>query len=79
MYGLIQTAFRSTQFGCAPEIIIQRPDFRLAAGSTVRRMKQNKDAVWSLVLLLVTGVRAELKYSYSYDITLYVYTTAVCT
>ena len=31
-------------------------------------MKQNKDAVWSLVLLLVTGVRADPKYSYSYDI-----------
>ena len=30
--------------------------------------KQNKDAVWSLVLLLVTGVRADPKYSYSYDI-----------
>ena len=29
-------------------------------------MKQNKDAVWSLVLLLVTGVRADPKYSYSY-------------
>ena len=25
-------------------------------------MKQNKDAVWSLVLLLVTGVRADPKY-----------------
>jgi len=34
----------------------------------VRCMKQNKDAVWSLVLLLVTGVRADPKYSYSYDI-----------
>ena len=53
--------FRPTQFGGAPEIIIQRPDFRLAAGSTVRRMKQNKDAVWSLVLLLVTGVRSDPK------------------
>ena len=31
-------------------------------------MKQNKDAVWSLVLLLVTGVRADPKYSYAYDI-----------
>ena len=31
-------------------------------------MKQNKDAVWSIVLLLVTGVRADPKYSYSYDI-----------
>ena len=31
-------------------------------------MKQNKDAVWSLVLLLVTGVRANPKYSYFYDI-----------
>ena len=31
-------------------------------------MKQNKDAVWSLVLLLGTGVRADPKYSYSYDI-----------
>ena len=31
-------------------------------------MKQNKDAVWSLVLLLVTAVRADPKYSYSYDI-----------
>ena len=31
-------------------------------------MKQNKDAVWSLVLLLVAGVRADPKYSYSYDI-----------
>ena len=30
-------------------------------------VKQNKDAVWSLVLL-VTGVRADPKYSYSYDI-----------
>ena len=30
----------------------------------VRCMKQNKDAVWSLVLLLVTGVRADPKYSY---------------
>ena len=34
----------------------------------MRCMKQNKDAVWSLVLLLVTGVRADPKYSYSYDI-----------
>ena len=34
----------------------------------VRCLKQNKDAVWSLVLLLVTGVRADPKYSYSYDI-----------
>ena len=30
-------------------------------------MKQN-NAVWSLVLLLVTGVRGDPKYSYSYDI-----------
>ena len=29
-------------------------------------MKQNKDAVWSLVRFLVTGVRADPKYSYSY-------------
>ena len=34
----------------------------------VRCMKQNRDAVWSLLLLLVTGVRADPKYSYSYDI-----------
>ena len=34
----------------------------------VRCMTQNKDAVWSLVLLLVSGVRADPKYSYSYDI-----------
>ena len=34
----------------------------------LRCMKQNKDAVWSLVLLLVNGVRADPKYSYSYDI-----------
>ena len=32
----------------------------------VRCMKQNKDAVWSLALLLVTGVRADPKHSYSY-------------
>ena len=32
----------------------------------VRCMKQSKDAVWSLVLLLVTGVRADPMYSYSY-------------
>ena len=39
----------------------------------VRCMKQNKDAVWSLVLLLVTGVRADPKYSYScYIIGMYV-------
>ena len=31
-------------------------------------MRQNKDAVWSLLLLLVAGVRADPKYSYSYDI-----------
>ena len=31
-------------------------------------VKQNKDAVWSLVLLLVAGVCADPKYSYSYDI-----------
>ena len=36
----------------------------------VRCMKQNKDAVWSLVLVLVTGVRADQKYSYSHDIIL---------
>ena len=30
-------------------------------------MNQNKDAVWYLVLLLVTGVRADPKYSYLYD------------
>ena len=29
----------------------------------VRCMKRNKDAVWSLVLLLDTGVRADPKYS----------------
>ena len=34
----------------------------------VRCMKQNKDAVRSLVLLLVTGVRADPKYSQSYYI-----------
>ena len=34
----------------------------------VRCMKQNEDAVWSLVLLLVTGVRADPKYSYSYGV-----------
>ena len=28
----------------------------------------NKDAVWSLVLLLVTGVRADPNHSHSYDI-----------
>ena len=33
-------------------------------------MKQNKDTVRSLVLLLVTGVRSDPKYSYSYDIVL---------
>ena len=31
-------------------------------------MKQNKDAVWCLVLLLVSGVRSDPKYSYSNDI-----------
>ena len=31
-------------------------------------MKQNKDTVWSLLLLLVTGVRADPKYSYSHMI-----------
>ena len=31
-------------------------------------MKQNKDVVWSLVLLLIAGVRADPKYSCSYDI-----------
>ena len=31
-------------------------------------MKRNQDAEWSLVLLLVTGVRADPKYSYAYDI-----------
>ena len=31
-------------------------------------MKQDKDAVWSLVPPLVTGVRPDPKYSYSYDI-----------
>ena len=34
----------------------------------VRCMKQDKNAVWPIVLLLVTGVRADPKYSYSYDI-----------
>ena len=34
----------------------------------VRCMKQNKDTVWSLLLLLVTGVRADPKYSYSHMI-----------
>ena len=34
----------------------------------VRCMKQNKDTVWSLLLLLVTGVRDDPKYSYSYGI-----------
>ena len=34
----------------------------------VRCKKQNKDAVLFLVLLLVTGARADPKYSYSYDI-----------
>ena len=32
----------------------------------VRCTKLNKDAVWSLVQLLVTGVRADPKYSYSH-------------
>ena len=32
-------------------------------------MKQNNDAVWYLVLLLVIGVHADPKYSYSYGIT----------
>ena len=31
-------------------------------------MEQNKDAAWSLVLFLVTGARADAKYSYLYDI-----------
>ena len=31
-------------------------------------MRQSKYAVWSLVLLLVTGVRADPKYSYLYEI-----------
>ena len=31
-------------------------------------MEQNKDAVWYLALRLLTGVRAEPKYSYSHDI-----------
>ena len=31
-------------------------------------LKQNKDAVWCIVLRLATGVRADPKYSYSYDI-----------
>ena len=30
------------------------------------KQKQNKDAVWSLVLLLVTGVRADPNYSNCY-------------
>ena len=37
------------------------------SSSYVVHMKQNKDAVWSLVLLSVPGVRADPKYSYSYD------------
>ena len=32
----------------------------------VRCVNQNKDTVWSVVLLLVTGVCADPKYSYSY-------------
>ena len=32
----------------------------------VHCMKQNKDEVWSLVLLLVAGVLADATYSYSY-------------
>ena len=45
----------------------------------VRCIKQNKDAVWSLVfiLLLVTGVRADPKHSYSYDI-IYLYVREDC-
>ena len=31
-------------------------------------MKQKENAVWSLVLFLVTGVRADSKNSYYYDI-----------
>ena len=34
----------------------------------VRCLKQNKDAVWSLLLLLVTAVRTDPKYSHSHDI-----------
>ena len=38
-------------------------------------MKKNRDAVWSLVLL-VTGVRVDPKYSYSHDI-VYMYVRIV--
>ena len=34
----------------------------------VRCTRQKKDAVWSLVLLLATGVRADRTYSYAYAI-----------
>ena len=45
----------------------------------VRCMKQNKDTVWSLVLLLVPGVLADPKYSYScYIICMYVRIVNVC-
>ena len=40
-------------------------------------MKQNKDAVWYLVLLWVAGVRADPKFSYSYDIILCMYVRMV--
>ena len=31
-------------------------------------MKPNKDAMWSLVIVLITGVGAAPRYSFSYDI-----------
>ena len=68
MYGFsIEIVIVQKNFSCKIEEFIETHLCKLR-GILRSCMKQNKDAVWSLVLLLVAGVRADPKYSYSYDI-----------
>ena len=67
MYGFSRNYYKIKNVSCEIEDFIETHLCKLR-GILRSCMKQNKDAVWSLVLLLVTGVRADPKYSYSYDI-----------
>ena len=77
MYGFSSNYYKVKNVSCEIENFIETHLCKLR-GILRSCMKQNKDAVWSLVLLLVTGVRADPKYSYSYDI-IYMYVSKLHT
>ena len=67
VYGFSSSYYKVKNVSCEIEDFIKCHLWKLR-GILRSCMKQNKDAVWSLVLRLCIGISADPKYSCSYDI-----------